>query len=130
MQRDSPDLMIWLCSEAHLANVIVIQTHLSRHFTLTPISSAYTKTGLRRRSSIKPRIFWNKLLGRAALTNWKVTLRPWRTTFAPNLTSISRSVVSDQCATAFGKASVRMSYLDCRPGVKLEPDGSVAELAA
>jgi hypothetical protein len=31
---DSSILVIWPCSEAHSANFLVIQTHLSRHFHL------------------------------------------------------------------------------------------------
>ncbi len=83
--------------------------HTSRvAISLPSIPSAYAGTGLRRRSSIRPKIFWNKLLGTATSANWNVTYRPWRTTLAPILTSFSRSVVSDQCSTSFGKASVRM----------------------
>jgi hypothetical protein len=38
---DSPDLMIWPCSEAHLANFIVFQTHLSlRHPSLSSVQPA------------------------------------------------------------------------------------------
>ncbi len=83
----------------------------SRHtspaiFTVPPISSAYAGAGLGRRSSIRPRIFRNSSFGTATSANWSVTYRPWRTTLAPILTSFSRSVVSDQCSTSFGKASV------------------------
>jgi hypothetical protein len=42
-------------------------------FTVSSIVSAYAGTGLRRRSSIMLRIFWNKLLGTATSANWKVT---------------------------------------------------------
>ena len=45
-------------------------------FTSPLISSAYAGTGLGRRSSIKRKIFWNKLLGTATLANWNVTYRP------------------------------------------------------
>ena len=45
-------------------------------FTSPLISSAYAGTGLGRRSSIKLKIFWNKLLGTATLANWNVTYRP------------------------------------------------------
>ena len=45
-------------------------------FTSPLISSAYAGTGLGRRSSIKPKIFWNKLLGTATSANWNVTYRP------------------------------------------------------
>ena len=45
-------------------------------FTSPLISSAYAGTGLGRRSSIKLKIFWNKLLGTATSANWNVTYRP------------------------------------------------------
>jgi hypothetical protein len=45
---------------------------------LTLVPLAYAGTGLRRRSSIKPKIFWNKLLGTATSATWNVTYRPWR----------------------------------------------------
>jgi len=85
----------------------------SRHtslvvFTWPSIFPAYAGAGLRRRSSIRLRIFRNSSLGTATSANWNVTYRPCRTTFAPILTSFSRSVVNDQCSTSFGKASVRM----------------------
>ncbi len=87
--------------------------------------------GAGRNSAISRRIFWNKFLGTATSANWNVTYRPWLTTFAPIFSNFSRSVVSDQCSTSFGKRK--------RPheageivghGVKLELDGIVAELAA
>jgi hypothetical protein len=71
-------------------------------FSSPSISSAYAGTGLRRRSLINPRIFWNKVRGTATSANWKVTYRPCRTTLAPIFTSFSRSVVSDQCSTSLG----------------------------
>jgi len=48
---------------------------------LTPpwISSAHAGAGLRRKSSIRPMIFWNLLLGTATSANWNVTYRPWLT---------------------------------------------------
>jgi hypothetical protein len=39
---------------------------------------------------------------------WKVTYRPWLTTFAPILISFSRKLVSDHGSAVFGIASVRM----------------------
>ena len=45
-------------------------------FSSPLISSAYAGTGLGRRSSIKLKIFWNKLLGTATSANWNVTYRP------------------------------------------------------
>jgi len=50
---------------------------------LPSISSAYAGAGLGRRSSIKLKIFWNKLLDTATSANWNVTYRPCCTTFAP-----------------------------------------------
>jgi hypothetical protein len=38
---------------------------------------------------------------------WKATYRPWLTTFAPNLISVSFSLVSDQSLIGSGLASVR-----------------------
>ncbi len=91
-------------------------------FTLPSISSAYAGTGLRRRSSIRLRIFRNRLQGTATSANWNVTYRPWRTTLALILTSFSRSVVIDQCSTSFGKARVR-SWLQAavRPHIRSRP---------
>ncbi len=70
------------------------------------ISSAYAGAGLRRRSSIRLRIFRNKFLGTATSANWKVTYRPSLTTLAPIPISFSRSVVSDQCSASSGSAHV------------------------
>jgi len=56
-------------------------------------------------------MFGNKFFGTATSANWNVTYRPWPTTFAPNFTDFSRSVVRDQCSTSFGKASVRMKLV-------------------
>ncbi len=42
-------------------------------FTWPSISSAYAGAGLRRRSSIRLRIFWNSSLGTATPANWNVT---------------------------------------------------------
>ncbi len=64
--------------------------------------------GAGRSPLMRRRIFWNKLLGTAISANWKVTLRPWRTTLAPILTGFSRGVVSDQCSTFFRVARVRL----------------------
>ena len=72
------------------------------------IFSAYAGAGLRRKSSIKAKIFWNKFLDTATSANWNVTYRPWLTIFAPIFTNFSRSVVSDQCSTFCG--SVNVSY--------------------
>ena len=41
--------------------------------TLPSISSAYAGTGLRRRSSIKAKIFWNKIFDTATSASWNVT---------------------------------------------------------
>ncbi len=75
--------------------------HFSNHpnaplpcFTSLRISPAYAGTGLRRRSSIRPRIFSNRFLGMATSANWNVTERPWRSTLAPIFTSFSRNEVN------------------------------------
>ena len=48
--------------------------HTSPAFsTLPSISSAYAGTGLRRRSSIKAKIFWNKIFDTATSASWNVT---------------------------------------------------------
>ena len=64
--------------------------------------------GLARSPPISRRISVNSFLGTATSASWNVTYRPWRTTLAPILTSLSRSVVSDQCSTLCGSANVRM----------------------
>ncbi len=63
--------------------------------------------GAGRNSAISRRIFSNRPLGTATSANWKVTYRPWLTTFAPIFTSFSRSVVSDQCSNSYSNANVR-----------------------
>ena len=75
---------------------------------MSSIIPAYAGTGLRRRSSIRPSIFSNKLLGTPTPANWNVTYLPWRTILVPIFTSFFRNVVSDQCATSSGEANVRM----------------------
>ena len=70
---DSLDLTMQSSPDPHLASFVVIGTRLSGHFTVSSIVSAYAGMGLRRRSSIMLRIFWNKLLGTATSANWKVT---------------------------------------------------------
>ena len=63
--------------------------------------------GAGRRRSIRRRMLANRLLGIAASAGWNVTWRRWRTTLAPILIGLSRSVAGDQCSAALGKASVR-----------------------
>jgi len=41
---------------------------------------------------------------------WTVADRPWRTILALILTSPSRNVVTDHCATSAGSASVRRKF--------------------
>ena len=53
-------------------------------------SSACAGAGFRRKTSIRPKIFWNKHLDTATSANWNVTYRPWLTTFA----SVAGSSVS------------------------------------
>ncbi len=90
-----------------MAKFSIIQTSSPVIFILLSGSPAYAGAGLRRRSSIRPKIFWNKLLGTATSANRNVTYRPWLTTFTPIFTNFSHSVVSDQCSTCFGTANVR-----------------------
>ncbi len=81
-------------------------------FTSPSISPAYAGAGLRRRSSIRRRIFRNSSLGTATSANWNVTYRPWRTTLAPIFTSLDwlcrSSPQRGQRSTSFGKARVRL----------------------
>ena len=57
--------------------------------------------------AIRLRIAENKFRVTATSANWNATYPECRVTFAPILTSFSRSVVSDQCFTSRGKASRR-----------------------
>ena len=84
-------------------------------FTWPLIFPAYAGAGLRRRSSIRLRIFRNRSLGTATSANWNVTYRPCRTTFAPILTSFSRSVVNDQCCAVPGYGRVRCPHCRAKP---------------
>ncbi len=99
-----PDFSVFLCLEGHLSIFSTIQTYPSCRFHWPSISPAYAGTGLRRKSSIRLRMFRNKFLGTATSASWKVTYRPWLTTLAPILISFSRSVVYDQCSTSFENA--------------------------
>ncbi len=65
--------MIWPLLEAHLAKFVVIKNTSPVFSTLPSISSAYAGTGLRRRSSIKAKVFWNKLFDTVTSANWNVT---------------------------------------------------------
>ena len=56
------------------------------------------------------RIAANNRRGTATSANWNVTYFECRITFAPIFTSFSRSVVSDQCLTARGKANRRSKF--------------------
>lgn len=60
-----------------------------------------------RRAVILSTIAANSLRGIATSAIRNATYRPWLTTFAPILTSFSRSVVSDHSAIASGIARVR-----------------------
>ncbi len=70
---DSLILVSYSCLEDHFLIIPAIQTHLSQRFDFTVVFSAYAGTGLRRRSSISPKIFWNRLRDKATSANWKVT---------------------------------------------------------
>ena len=60
-------------AEGHLAKISAIQAHPSCRFHLAIDFPAYAGTGLRRRSSIRLRIFRNSSLGTATSANWNVT---------------------------------------------------------
>ena len=86
MSTQGLDIWCW-CNGCYHHAVLATDTLLARlgsdqgvagvdpscRFHLPSISSAYAGTGLRRRSSIRLRIFWNKLLGTATSANWNVT---------------------------------------------------------
>jgi hypothetical protein len=73
-----------------------LEGHLSRFsafghtppvvFTWPSIPLTYAGAALRRRSSIRLRIFRNSSFGTATSANWNVTYRPWLTTLAPIFT--------------------------------------------
>ena len=74
--RSPPMTRLWRAD--HVRKAIWQRFPPSRHTspvfsTLPSISSAYAGTGLRRRSSIKAKIFWNKLFDTATSANWNVT---------------------------------------------------------
>ncbi len=84
---------VFLYPEDHLPISFVIQTHPSCRFHPGPsIFPAYAGTGLRRNPSTHRRISRNGFRGAATSASWNVTYRPWRTTLAPVLTGVSRSV--------------------------------------
>jgi hypothetical protein len=60
------------------------------------------------RRAISYRMSTNIRRGTATSAIWKVTQRPWLTTYAPILISFSRRLVSDRGSAVFGIASVRM----------------------
>ncbi len=104
------DLIVWF---SYLRKAVCPYFPSSIHvppvdFTWPSISPGYARADLRRRSSIRFRVFRNSSFGTANPANWKVTYRPWLTILAPILISFSRSVVRDQCSISFGKANVRM----------------------
>ncbi len=77
------------------------------------MSPAYAGAGLRRRSTIRLRIFRNSSLGTTTSANWNVTYRPWFTTLAPILISFSRSVESDQYSASYYSVNVRFGPRLC-----------------
>ena len=60
--------------------------------------------------AMRSRIAANKFRVTATSASWKNTDLACRVTFAPILMSFSRSVVSDQCRTGFGRASRRRKF--------------------
>ena len=74
--RSPPMTRLWRAD--HVRKAIWQRFPPSRHSspvfsTLPSISSAYAGTGLRRRSSIKAKIFWNKIFDTATSASWNVT---------------------------------------------------------
>ena len=74
--RSPPMTRLWRAD--HVRKAIWQRFPPSRHTspvfsTLQSISSAYAGTGLRRRSSIKAKIFWNKIFDTATSASWNVT---------------------------------------------------------
>ena len=74
--RSPPMTRLWRAD--HVRKAIWQRFPPSRHTspvfsTLPSISSAYAGTGLRRRSSIKAKIFWNKIFYTATSASWNVT---------------------------------------------------------
>ena len=74
--RSPPMTRLWRAN--HVRKAIWQRFLPSRHnspvfSTLPSISSAYAGTGLRRRSSIKAKIFWNKIFDTATSASWNVT---------------------------------------------------------
>ena len=74
--RSPPMTRLWRAD--HVRKAIWQRFPPSRHTspvfsTLPSISSAYAGTGLRRRSSIKAKIFWNKIFDTATSASWNVT---------------------------------------------------------
>ena len=74
--RSPPMTRLWRAD--HVRKAIWQRFPPSRHtspvFSALPsISSAYAGTGLRRRSSIKAKIFWNKIFDTATSASWNVT---------------------------------------------------------
>ena len=106
---DSPDLIIWPCSEAHLASFVVIQTHPSCRFHLAVDFPALRLSGSWSQIINRSQTFPEQFPRRRHLGQLERDILAMATTLAPILTSYSRNVLIDQCSTAFGKASVRMT---------------------
>ena len=101
-----------------LCNHIQQRTHTAK-FLLPPVLLAVVERYARALASrgggianlaMRSRIAANNRRGTATSANWNVTYFECRVTFAPIFTSFSRSVVSDQCLTARGKASRRSKF--------------------
>jgi len=55
----------------------------------------------------------NNRLATATTAIWKIAYREWVTTLTPILVSFYRMVVSDQCFTPRGSASLRSKFPNC-----------------
>src|SRR5215213_2250574 len=67
--------------------------------------AAHAGAGGARNRTISDRMSANICCDTATSAIWKVTYRPWVTTFAPILISFSRKLVNDHLSTTFGIAS-------------------------
>src|SRR5262249_30747139 len=76
------------------------------------------------------KISWNICRAMATSAIWKITWRPWLTTFAPILISFSFRLVSDQSLIGSGVASVRGSCRLVGEHMKLKPHRVCGERSA
>src|SRR5262245_1567815 len=82
----------------------------TRHPTHPTATNDHPGLGAARSRTIRSRIAANDARGTATSANWNVTALAWRTTLAPILISLSRSVVSVQVRTGRGSANSRKKF--------------------